>query len=82
MLASRPHISFLPPAVLVMSVLSIACAQKAVAPEDSLTPLVFLILEMRPVSEYLAGRRKDLPLPPLRRDTSDHEDEGTGRRED
>ena len=46
------------------------------------TPLVFLILEMRPISEYLAGRRKDLPLPPLRRDTSDHEDEGTGRRED
>ena len=39
MLASRPHISFLPPAVLVLSVLSMACAQKAVAPEDSLTPL-------------------------------------------
>ena len=45
------------------------------------TPLVFVILEMRPVSEYLAGRRRDLPLPPLRRNAADHEDEGTDRRE-
>jgi putative Mg2+ transporter-C (MgtC) family protein len=45
------------------------------------TPLVFLILEMRPISEYLAGRRRDLHLPPLRRNTADHEDEGTDRRE-
>jgi putative Mg2+ transporter-C (MgtC) family protein len=43
------------------------------------TPLVFFILEMRPVSEYLSGRRTDLPLPPLRRNSVDHEDEGTGR---
>jgi putative Mg2+ transporter-C (MgtC) family protein len=44
------------------------------------TPLVFIILEMRPISEYLSGRRTDLPL--LRRNTVDHEDEGTGRHED
>lgn len=43
------------------------------------TPLVFIILEMRPISEYLSGRRHDLPL--LRRDagSDDHEDEGRGR---
>jgi putative Mg2+ transporter-C (MgtC) family protein len=46
------------------------------------TPLVFVILEMRPISEYLSGRRRDLPLPdPLRRNSADHEDEGTGRRD-
>jgi len=44
------------------------------------TPLVFLILEMRPVSDYLS----QLPLPnPLRRGEShDAEDEGTERHED
>ena len=46
------------------------------------TPMVFLILEMTPVSEYLAGRRRDLPLPPLRRNAADHEDEGTDRHDD
>ena len=48
------------------------------------TPLVFLILEMRPVSDYLSGRRSELPLPnPLRRGEShDAEDEGTERHED
>jgi len=61
------------------------------------TPLVFLILEMRPLSEYLAGQRPQLPLPSfLRRDngsdsggddemareaSADAEDEGIGRRE-
>lgn len=40
------------------------------------TPLVFLILEMRPISEYLSGRRDDLSLGPLRRNAIDHEDEG------
>ena len=45
------------------------------------TPLVFLILEMRPLSEYLSGRRSDLPL--LRRNSgsADREDEGTGRQD-
>lgn len=47
-----------------------------------MTPVVFIILEMRPISEYLSGRRTDLPLPPLRRNSVDHEDEGTGRHED
>jgi putative Mg2+ transporter-C (MgtC) family protein len=28
------------------------------------TPLVFVILEMRPLSEYLSGRRSEPPLPP------------------
>jgi putative Mg2+ transporter-C (MgtC) family protein len=43
------------------------------------TPLVFIILEMRPISEYLSGRRHNLPL--LHRDSGsvDHEDEGRGR---
>jgi putative Mg2+ transporter-C (MgtC) family protein len=48
------------------------------------TVLVFIILEMRPFSEYISGRRHDLPLPdPLRRAgaSADAEDEGTGRRE-
>jgi putative Mg2+ transporter-C (MgtC) family protein len=48
------------------------------------TPLVFLILEMRPLSEYISGRRSELPLlNSLRRpgDSADLEDEGTGRRE-
>lgn len=39
------------------------------------TPLVFVILEMRPLSEYLSGRRREMPLPnPLRRATEDGED--------
>jgi putative Mg2+ transporter-C (MgtC) family protein len=38
------------------------------------TVLVFVILEMRPVTEYLSGRRTELPLPPaLRRNATDHE---------
>ena len=47
------------------------------------TPLVFLILEMRPVSDFLSGRRNDLPLPDrLRRmGSADDEDEGRDRRE-
>lgn len=48
------------------------------------TPLVFLILEMRPLSEYISGRRSDLPLPPsihLPGSSADLEDEGTGRRD-
>jgi putative Mg2+ transporter-C (MgtC) family protein len=43
------------------------------------TPVVFFVLEMRPLSEYLSGRRTDMPLPPLRRNSIDHEDEGTNR---
>jgi putative Mg2+ transporter-C (MgtC) family protein len=45
------------------------------------TPIVFLILEMRPLSEYLSGRRDELPL--LRRsgESADLEDEGRGRQE-
>jgi hypothetical protein len=47
------------------------------------TPLVFLILEMRPLSEYISGRRGDLPLPPSLwphgLDSADDEDEGRGR---
>ena len=49
------------------------------------TPLVFLILEMRPLSEYISGRRARLPLPRgLRRDegSADDEDEGRDRTED
>ncbi len=49
------------------------------------TPLVFLILEMRPLSEYLSGRRDEPPLPrALRRDrgSADDEDEGRDRTED
>ena len=48
------------------------------------TPLVFLILEMRPLSEYLAGHRPSLPLPgALRRESrsADDEDEGIDREE-
>jgi putative Mg2+ transporter-C (MgtC) family protein len=47
------------------------------------TPLVFLILEMRPISEYLSGQRPKLPLPgALRRNhgSADDEDEGRDRR--
>ena len=45
------------------------------------TPLVFLILEMRPLSEYLSGRRREPPaLPGFRGFVSgDAEDEGAGR---
>ena len=49
------------------------------------TPLVFLILEMRPLSEYISGRRAQLPMPPgpWRDDGSaDDEDEGRDRSED
>lgn len=49
------------------------------------TPLVFIILEMRPVTEYLTGRRSQLPLPNALRRTGasdDAEDEGTDRHED
>ncbi len=57
------------------------------------TPLVFLILEMRPLSEYLAGHRPEMPLPemlrrnnrsddePAQEASADAEDEGIGRRE-
>ena len=48
------------------------------------TPLVFLILEMRPLSEYLSGRRRELPfLTSLLHpgSSADLEDEGAGRRE-
>ena len=47
------------------------------------TPIVFLILEMRPLSEYLSGRRRERPpLPGFRAFISgDTEDEGTGRHE-
>jgi putative Mg2+ transporter-C (MgtC) family protein len=44
------------------------------------TVLVFVILEMRPITEYLSGRRQELPLPSaLRRNNHDDEDMGTGR---
>ncbi len=49
------------------------------------TPLVFFILEMRSLSEYISGRRPHFPLPgALRRDdgSADDEDEGRDRRED
>ena len=48
------------------------------------TVLVFLILEMRPVSEFLSGRRDDLPLPDSLRRTgsADDEDEGRDREDD
>ena len=48
------------------------------------TPLVFVILEMRPLSEYLSGQRPRLPLPNVLRRKSasrDDEDEGTERRD-
>jgi len=48
------------------------------------TVVVFVILEMRPFTEYLAGRRSELPLHnPLRRNhAADAEDEGTNRHDD
>lgn len=49
------------------------------------TLLVFIILGMRPLTEYLSGRRSELPLPnPLRRNSgsADAEDEGTNRHEE
>jgi putative Mg2+ transporter-C (MgtC) family protein len=49
------------------------------------TALVFVILEMRPLTEYLSGRRSELPFPnPLRRNSgsADAEDEGTNQHED
>ena len=51
------------------------------------TPLVFLILEMRPLSEYISGRRPEPPLPRgLQRDRDsstsvDNEDGGRDRTE-
>ncbi len=48
------------------------------------TVLVFVILEMRPISEYLSGRRRELPLPGARREdqgSADDEDEGRDRRD-
>ena len=48
------------------------------------TPLVFVILEMRPLSEYLSGQRPRMPLPNVlrRKSTSrDEEDEGTERQD-
>lgn len=40
------------------------------------TPLVFVILEMRPFSEYISGRRSEPPLPPrLRRAIGNDEPE-------
>jgi putative Mg2+ transporter-C (MgtC) family protein len=51
------------------------------------TPLVFIILEMRPLSEYISGRRPEPPLPrALRRSdepgsSADDEDEGRDRTE-
>lgn len=48
------------------------------------TPLVFLILEMRPLSEYLSGQRDRLPLPNSLKwmGSADDEDEGRGRQDD
>jgi putative Mg2+ transporter-C (MgtC) family protein len=44
------------------------------------TPLVFVILEMRPLSEYLSGQRREIPLPgALRRGSRDAEDDGVNR---
>lgn len=44
------------------------------------TVLVFVILEMRPFTEYLSGRRRELPLPgALRRNGEDGEDLGEDR---
>jgi putative Mg2+ transporter-C (MgtC) family protein len=48
------------------------------------TPLVFIILEMRPLSEYISGRRSRPPLPrALRRRyrAADDADEGARHRE-
>lgn len=49
------------------------------------TAIIFLVLEMRPLSEYLSGRRETLPLPrslPWNGGSADDEDEGRGRSED
>jgi putative Mg2+ transporter-C (MgtC) family protein len=49
------------------------------------TPVVFLILEMRPLSEYISGRRSQLPpmhLGPTVFGSADDEDEGRGRRDE
>ncbi|MCH7718123.1 MAG: MgtC/SapB family protein [Chloroflexi bacterium] len=47
------------------------------------TPLVFLILEMRPLSEYLSGQRPELPFFGGQSEGSaDDEDEGRERHED
>ena len=49
------------------------------------TGLVFLILEMRPLSQYLAGHRPRPPLPNVlwrNRGSADDEDEGRERTED
>ncbi len=47
------------------------------------TGLVFVILEMRPFTEYISGRRRDLPLPnALRHSNEDEEDQGTDRTQD
>jgi putative Mg2+ transporter-C (MgtC) family protein len=48
------------------------------------TVLVFIILEMRPFTEYISGRRSELPLPSaLRRNhNADEEDQGTDRTQD
>jgi len=42
------------------------------------TVLVFVILEMRPFTEYLAGRRRELPLPNALRRNQDEDDEDLG----
>ena len=41
------------------------------------TPLVFLILEMHPLSEYLSGRRPQLPLPAFFRRSGEPEEAAT-----
>ena len=49
------------------------------------TVLVFVVLEMRPLTDYLSGRRSELPLHnPLRHQaiSEDAEDEGTNRHDD
>ena len=51
------------------------------------TVLVFIILEMRPLSEYISGKRSDLPDLPFRdhgqgRRSADDEDEGVRRTEE
>lgn len=46
------------------------------------TVLVFVVLEMRPLSEYISGRRSEPPLPGRLRlpfTSGDDEDEGVGR---
>ncbi len=49
------------------------------------TAVIYLVLEMRPISEFLSGQRKSLPLPrglPWNGGSADDEDEGRGRSED